>query len=100
MTLEAKPLKHLLVGLLIGGSLGALAGILLAPKSGRELRSEIKKKGRDVLDEAKDFYDDAGAKVTHVVEEARQQAKDLKKDAERHILEASLKAKEILTIAK
>ena len=32
-------------GFLIGSFLGALAGILLAPKPGKELRSELKEKG-------------------------------------------------------
>ena len=43
-------------GFLIGGVLGAIAGLLFAPKSGKELRSELKQKGSEVLDEAKGFY--------------------------------------------
>ena len=40
-------------GLFIGSVLGALAGLLFAPKSGKELRSELKQKGTEVLEEAK-----------------------------------------------
>ena len=36
-------------GLLTGSLLGALAGILFAPKPGKELRSDIKEKGSEVL---------------------------------------------------
>jgi len=35
-------------GLLIGGLAGGLAGILFAPKSGRQMRREIREKGEDV----------------------------------------------------
>ena len=72
-----KPQCHFCKGFLIGGALGALAGILFAPKSGKELRSDIREKGSEVL------------------EEARHQAKELKQEADRHLLEARQKAKEI-----
>jgi len=96
MTLHEKPLGHLFVGLLIGGALGALAGILFAPKSGKELRAEIKEKRNAVLKDAKDIYADASTKTKEIVEEARHQAMELKKDADRHLSEARQKTKEIL----
>ena len=40
------------MGFLIGGVLGALAGIFFAPKSGKELRSDLKEKGSEVLKDA------------------------------------------------
>jgi len=48
-------------GLMVGSFLGAAAGFLLAPKSGRELRSEIKEKTNKALDETKRFYSDGEA---------------------------------------
>ena len=42
-------------GLLIGGALGALAGILFAPKSGKKLRSDIREKGREILNDGKEI---------------------------------------------
>lgn len=97
MTELEKPMGHLFVGLLIGGALGALAGVLFAPKSGQELRSEIKEKGSAVLNDAKDIYVDVSTKAKEIAEEAKHQATELKKDADRHLLEARQKAKEILT---
>jgi len=73
---------HLFIGLLIGGALGALAGLFFAPKSGKELRSDIKKKGNRVLKDAKEIYADAGAKTKEIIKEARHQAKELKKEVE------------------
>jgi gas vesicle protein len=77
-----KPQCYLFMGLLIGGALGALAGIFFAPKSGKELRSDIKEKGSEVLKDAKEIYADAGTKAKDISEEAKHQAKDLKKEAE------------------
>jgi gas vesicle protein len=93
---EKNSQSHLFVGLLIGSALGALAGILFAPKAGKELRSEIKEKGNAVLKDAKDIYADATTKAKEIIEEASHQAKELKKDADRHFSEARQKTKEIL----
>ena len=87
---------HFFKGLLIGGALGALAGIFFAPKSGKELRSDIKEKGSEVLKDATGIYADASKKAKKIIEEAKHQAEELKKDAERHLSEARQKAKEIL----
>ena len=72
---------NFLSGLFIGGLLGLLAAIFFAPKSGEELRSDIK---------------DARMKAKAIIEEATYQAKELKKEAERHLSETRQKAKEIL----
>jgi len=37
-------LKGLIIGVLAGGAVGALVALLYAPKSGRELRADIKEK--------------------------------------------------------
>jgi gas vesicle protein len=66
MAEHEKPQSHLFMGFLIGSVLGALAGILFAPKSGKELRSDIKEKGSEVLKE-----------VDRHLSEARQKAKEI-----------------------
>lgn len=58
-------------GFLIGSFLGAAAGILIAPKAGKELRSGIKGSGEKALKDTKQFYSDAKAKVETVYENAR-----------------------------
>jgi len=87
---------HFFMGFLIGGVLGALAGILFAPKSGKELRSDLKEKGSEVLKDTKEIYADAGTRAKEIIEEAKHQAKELKKEADRHLSEARQKTKEIL----
>jgi len=76
------PQCHFCMGLLIGGVLGALAGIFFAPKSGKELRSDIKEKGSEFLKDIKEIYADAGTKAKDIIEEAKHQAKELMKEAE------------------
>jgi gas vesicle protein len=96
MAEHEKPQSHFFMGFLIGSFLGALAGILFAPKSGKELRSDIKEKGSEVLKDAKEIYADASTRAKEIIEEAKHQAKELKKEADRHLSEARQKAKEIL----
>ncbi len=42
-----------LKGLLIGSALGVIGGILLAPKSGKELRADIVERGKSAFDTVK-----------------------------------------------
>ena len=96
MAEHEKPQCHLFMGFLIGSVLGALAGIFFAPKSGRELRSDIKEKGSEVLKDGKEIYADANTKAKEIIEGAKHQAEELKKEADRYLSEARQKAKEIL----
>jgi gas vesicle protein len=59
-TMETYETNHfgLWKGLMVGSFLGAAAGFLLAPKSGKELMSEIKEKTNKVLGETRRFYSD------------------------------------------
>jgi gas vesicle protein len=63
--------KSLSKGFLLGGLLGATAGILFAPKAGKELRSEIKGKGEKTLRDTKEFYSDMKAKAETTYENAK-----------------------------
>jgi gas vesicle protein len=65
--------SHFLSGFLIGGFLAGVAAFLFAPKSGKELRSDITETGDKVFHEAKGFYD----KATHRVSDLSEKAKNL-----------------------
>ncbi len=54
-------------GLMVGSFLGAAAGVLLAPKSGKELRSEIRERADKALDETKRFCSDGCTKLNETI---------------------------------
>ena len=85
--------RHLLGGLLLGGLAGGLASLLFAPKAGRVLRADLKEKGI----EARKMYDDSVVKAKIIIDDARNRARELIKEAERQISEARIKARDVLS---
>lgn len=83
-------------GFLIGSILGILAGMLFAPKAGKELRADLKQKGEEVFDEAKQLYSETRSKANVILEDARRRAEELIKEANRQLAEARQKAREVL----
>jgi gas vesicle protein len=55
-----------LVGLLIGGALGAALALLYAPSSGDETREKLKQKGGELKDKTADGYEKARTRATEV----------------------------------
>jgi gas vesicle protein len=75
--------------LLIGLGAGALAGLLLAPKTGKQLRRDLKRgyedardKFDDWTDEAKDRVRDASDRVREVASRGAEMAEDLREKVE------------------
>jgi gas vesicle protein len=75
--------------LLIGLGAGALAGLLLAPKSGKQLRRDLQRGYEDAkdtvgdwADEAKDRVRDAGDRVRDVASRGADLASDLREKVE------------------
>jgi gas vesicle protein len=87
---------HFLKGILIGGFLGATAGIVFAPKSGKELRSDLLQKGSETFEDAKHMYEDTRGKAEAILEDARRRAKELKDEADHLVSDARMKARQIL----
>lgn len=81
--------KGLLIGFLIGGAVGAITALLYAPKSGKELRSDIKKKAGDMADDAGDYVRTARTKTVDFINQGKQRSDQL-------ISEAKEKADHIL----
>jgi gas vesicle protein len=63
--------RNIFKGLLIGSLVGAVAGIVLAPTSRRELRSDIKGEGEKAIRETKRLYSGVRAKADTVFKSAK-----------------------------
>ena len=70
-------------GTLLGAVIGLAAGILTAPKSGKETRADLKLKANDLKDNATKKADDLKNKATDVMGDVKDNALDLKERAEK-----------------
>ena len=84
----------LLKGLFIGGLIGVVAGILYAPKSGKETREDIVRTTEDLLSRAKDEYEKAVEKSKDAYENAVKRLKDLELSAKDKFYEVEDKVSE------
>ena len=67
-----------LAGFLVGGALGAVAGILLAPKSGEETRQLIADTSKDVLRRADETVKEIQSKADDVVSDMQKKGDEIK----------------------
>jgi gas vesicle protein len=64
--------------LLIGLGVGAAIGMLLAPKTGRQLRKDLRRSYGDALETAAEWTDEAKERLDEVVEKGGNFADDLR----------------------
>jgi gas vesicle protein len=68
--------------LLIGLGVGAALGLLLAPKSGRQLRKDLRRSYDDALETVSDWTDEAKGRFEEAVEKGADFAEELRAKAE------------------
>ena len=68
---RAKALKNVAIGAAIGTTLGAVAGVFLAPKSGKENREDIMNAAKEIPEKAKEILEKTKEKVEEVKEKIR-----------------------------
>jgi len=73
--------KGLLIGFFTGGALGAALALLFAPKSGKELRRDIKEKSDEYLDDAEKYISQAKEKAVDMINEGKKRSERLIRDA-------------------
>lgn len=83
-------------GLIIGGILGAVAGVLYAPKSGKETREDIGKKADEWLVRAKVEYDKAAEKSKKIYDATLRKIKDFDISAKESMDNMTERAEEIV----
>ena len=69
-------------GFLFGGIAGAVIALLYAPKSGKEVREDIRKISADLTDDAQGTLKSAQQKAETLFEETKKQLEELQKEAE------------------
>jgi gas vesicle protein len=75
--------KGLVIGLLAGGAIGAIVALLYAPKSGKELRADLREKTDDLVGGAEEYLRAAKSKAGEIVSEAKQRSDHLISDAKK-----------------
>ncbi len=73
--------KGLIVGFIAGSIVGAALALLYAPKSGRELRADLKEKASDAMDTAEEYIARARSKAVGIINDSKQKAANLVSDA-------------------
>ncbi|PYX28553.1 MAG: hypothetical protein DMG80_16380 [Acidobacteria bacterium] len=68
--------------LLIGLGIGAAMGMLLAPKSGKQIRKDLRRSYDDTMDTISDWTDDAKERFEEVVEKGAGLTEQLREKAE------------------
>lgn len=66
-----------LAGFIVGGALGALAGILLAPQSGEETRELLCDASKDIADKTDKTVKDIQSKADTAVSELQQKGDEI-----------------------
>jgi gas vesicle protein len=59
-----------LLTFILGGLIGAAVALLVAPKSGRQTREQLKDVAQDAKEKAGGYYDQAKSKVTDAVQKS------------------------------
>jgi len=85
--------KGFFIGFLAGGTIGALVALLTTPKSGKELRGDIKQKSDEYIDEADKYFtekknqagkmfNEGKRKYTMILNDVKSKPGEILKDAE------------------
>lgn len=69
--------KGFIFGLLAGSAIGAIIALLYAPKSGRELRADIRAKTDELIDTADDAIQQARTRLPEVASEAKKRSEEV-----------------------
>ena len=83
---DNKMAKGLLLGFLTGTIVGGVVALLYAPKTGKELRSDIKIKKDEFLDDTSEYMQIAKEKANKLINEGKKKSEMLIKDAKDKVI--------------
>ncbi len=87
-------------GMLFGGAVGAVLGLLYAPKSGRESREELKKKSLAYKDDAEAKLELAQKKAEELLAETKKQLEEYRTELQTKVGEVKHQATHVLEDGK
>jgi len=100
MACNINSVKGFLIGFLAGGTVGAIIALLTAPKSGKELRGDIKQKSEEYTDEAEKYLADAKNKAGELINDAKSKSQDILNTAGRVFKDAKAKTTGVINSGK
>lgn len=86
--------RDFVFGVILGTVVGGIAGLLLAPKSGRALQDDLSEQSNKIIEDVKTKTDDLKAQAQTKAEELRTQAEEKKEEATEKAKEVKAKAEE------
>jgi gas vesicle protein len=96
--------RNMLVGILVGGIIGATAMLFLAPRSGEEMRAGVREKAVDLRDRTaetvKERVSQVASRAGHLKGDVRERAQDLKHVGQDLLVEKLDRAMEAVEAAK
>src|ERR1700704_773573 len=91
----SKAAKRMALGTLFAAVAGYLAGLLTAPKSGRETRADIKQKTTEQISEAEKQLKKVHAQLNDVLAQVKEQASQLEGKARKELDEVVAKTSDV-----
>jgi gas vesicle protein len=93
-------LRGFVAGLFAGGVIGAALALLYAPKSGKELRAELKERADHLIEDADGYLNSAQEKAQQIVSEAKKRSDSLISDAKKKADSLLQDAEKVIVDAK
>jgi len=73
-----------IAGLVVGGAIGAIAGLLFAPETGEETRKKVAVKSKEWADDLYNKFDDLKESVNEVLDDVKQGAAEVMDDVKKN----------------
>jgi len=72
-----------LLGVLIGGLIGSVTALLIAPSSGKKLRRKISDRAENLYEDAQEYYNSGKEKAEEYYREGKKMASDIVDEAKK-----------------
>ena len=72
-----------LLGVMVGGVIGGVTALLLAPTSGKKLRRKISDKAENFYEDAQEYYESGKDKAEELYREGKKKVSNIVEDAKK-----------------